>query len=364
MYEPLSILMRQTEMVEYSNLLDIAAECDNSIDRLAYVTAFATSGYSATERYYTDFNPILGETFEYYDEERNMRYLTEQVSHHPPISAVHAEGTNWVFWQTCSASTSFQGNSIEIDTNNTRSHIYFPDSKDHFSYTNPKCCVHNLIIGKMWIEHYGILHITNLRTGDEAIIEFKKGTFFGGTNYKLQGHIKKGSGKKLINLEGEWDQYLNGTWLDTNEEKELWRVTPDNNLPNKYNYTKFTEKLLYMDDELRATLPPTDSRYRCDRMLLEKNETSRATRAKRVMEDRQREDKKARLATMEEWQPSYFQCVPEENGGLVWEYCGDYWDQRTIKLQSVRDGNVEESQKYLTGGACVGTASDFKSYDF
>jgi hypothetical protein len=364
MYEPLSILQRQTEMVEYCNLLDIAVDCENTIDRLAYVAAFAVSGYSATERYYTDFNPILGETFEFVDEERNMRYLIEQVSHHPPISAVHAEGEGWVFWQTCSVSTSFQGNSIEIDTNNTQSHIYFPGTKDHFSYTNPKCLVHNLLIGKMWIEHFGVLHITNVKTGEECHIDFKKGTVFGGTNYKIQGHIKRATGRKLINLEGEWNQYLNATWVATNEEKQLWAVTPDNNLPNKYNYTRFTEKLLHVDDDLRAILPPTDSRFRCDRVLLEKNETTKATRVKRIMEDRQREDKKTRLANEEEWQPAYFHSIPDEQGGDVWVYCGDYWDQRTLKIQSLQAGNLEEAENYLNGGTSVNTSCDFKSYEF
>jgi hypothetical protein len=363
MYEPLSILMRQTEMLEYCSLLDIAAECENTIDRLAYVAAFATSGYSSTERYYTDFNPILGETFEYYDEETGMRYLTEQVSHHPPISAVHAEGNSWVFWQTCSASTSFQGNSIEIYTDNTQSHIYFPNTKDHFSYTNPKCCVHNLIIGKMWIEHFGTLHITNVKTAEECTIEFKKGTFFGGTNYRVQGHIKTAKGRKVINLEGEWNQYLNGTWIASGEERSLWNVTPDNNLPNKYNYTRFTEKLLRVDDELKAILPPTDSRFRCDRVLLEKNDTSRATRIKRVMEDKQREDKKRRIAEGEEWTPMYFHPIPDEQGGDVWVYSGDYWDQRNLKVEALKDGNLEEAQKYLNGGTSAGSACDFPAYE-
>ena len=36
------------------------------------------------------FNPVLGESFEYVTE--NFRFISEQVSHHPPISAYHIEG--------------------------------------------------------------------------------------------------------------------------------------------------------------------------------------------------------------------------------------------------------------------------------
>tara|TARA_B110000285_G_C14948050_1_gene525331 strand:+ start:729 stop:887 length:159 start_codon:yes stop_codon:yes gene_type:complete len=39
------------------------------------------------------FNPLLGETFEYVT--RKYRFLGEQVSHHPPISAFKFEGNGY-----------------------------------------------------------------------------------------------------------------------------------------------------------------------------------------------------------------------------------------------------------------------------
>ena len=36
------------------------------------------------------FNPLLGETFEFTTD--HFRYISEQVSHHPPISAWHCYG--------------------------------------------------------------------------------------------------------------------------------------------------------------------------------------------------------------------------------------------------------------------------------
>lgn len=41
------------------------------------------------------FNPILGETFEFIGE--NFRFLSEQVSHHPPISASYAESDDYLW---------------------------------------------------------------------------------------------------------------------------------------------------------------------------------------------------------------------------------------------------------------------------
>jgi hypothetical protein len=196
-YEPLSILQRQTEMLEYSELLDKAAQCKDRIDRMAYVVAFAVSGYSGTQRYHNAFNPIIGETFEYVDEERGFKYLGEQISHHPPISAVHTESKNWVFYQNSNPKTSFLGNALELDTHG-RTHIYFPKSKDHFYYTNPKTRIHNLLIGKMWMEHHGHLNVTNLKNGDSCSVKFKKCSFFGNSC------IKK---NRRYCSKGRWNSY-------------------------------------------------------------------------------------------------------------------------------------------------------------
>ena len=65
--EPLSFLQRLTEDLEYADCLDAAAalgDADSCL-RLAYVTAFAVSGYAnTTDRLARPFNPLLGETFD------------------------------------------------------------------------------------------------------------------------------------------------------------------------------------------------------------------------------------------------------------------------------------------------------------
>lgn len=63
--EPLSMLQRLTEDYEYADLLDMAAECDDPCEQLAYVAAFTISSYStSSNRTGKPFNPLLGETFE------------------------------------------------------------------------------------------------------------------------------------------------------------------------------------------------------------------------------------------------------------------------------------------------------------
>ena len=63
--EPLSMLQRVTEELEYSSVLDRAAQATDSWEQLAYVAAFTVSSYSTTAtRANKPFNPLLGETFE------------------------------------------------------------------------------------------------------------------------------------------------------------------------------------------------------------------------------------------------------------------------------------------------------------
>lgn len=39
----------------------------------------------------------------------------------------------------------------------------FRRHNEAYTWTNPTCCVHNVIIGKLWIEQYGTVEILNHR---------------------------------------------------------------------------------------------------------------------------------------------------------------------------------------------------------
>ncbi len=87
--EPLSFLQRLSECLEYSSLLDKAAECKSDLDQMAHVAAFSMSFYSQmAERVAKPFNPLLNETFEFDRlDDLGWRSLSEQVGHHPPKMA-------------------------------------------------------------------------------------------------------------------------------------------------------------------------------------------------------------------------------------------------------------------------------------
>ena len=70
------------EDLQYSDVLDKAAQCENSLEQLAYVAAFNASTYAKTcSRVGKPFNPMLGETYEFDDTGvRGWRALAEQVN--------------------------------------------------------------------------------------------------------------------------------------------------------------------------------------------------------------------------------------------------------------------------------------------
>lgn len=88
--EPLNLLQRLCEELEYSELLDQAAGQASSMDRLMYVTAFAVSGYASTHYRLgrKPFNPLLAETYECVRPDKGFRFISEKVSHVPNTMAV------------------------------------------------------------------------------------------------------------------------------------------------------------------------------------------------------------------------------------------------------------------------------------
>ncbi len=62
-----------------------------------------------SHRHSKPFNPLLGETYEMVNKEGGYCVVTEQVSHHPPVTAMYAESEKWVLWQEYTLHIKFRG---------------------------------------------------------------------------------------------------------------------------------------------------------------------------------------------------------------------------------------------------------------
>ena len=80
--EPIGMLQRLCEELEYSELLDKASETEDVYERMVLVAAFAVSAYGSSHfrAAHKPFNPLLGETYECVREDKVFKYISEQVT--------------------------------------------------------------------------------------------------------------------------------------------------------------------------------------------------------------------------------------------------------------------------------------------
>uniref|UniRef100_A0A8C5SR08 Oxysterol-binding protein n=1 Tax=Laticauda laticaudata TaxID=8630 RepID=A0A8C5SR08_LATLA len=186
--------------------------------------------------------------------------------------------------------------------------------REAYTWTNPTCCVHNVIIGKLWIEQYGTVEIINHSTGDKCILNFKPCGLFGKELHRIEGYIQDKNKKKLSVIYGKWTECLwcidpysyenykknerkggdqkkpkprdepeNDEADDMPEIQEtvqvipgsklLWRISSrPSNSSQMYNFTSFTVTLNELEKGMEDILAPTDCRLRPDIRHMENGE--------------------------------------------------------------------------------------------
>lgn len=270
--EPLSALEKQAEDMEYSELLDTAARLPKgSPDRLLYVGAFAVSGYSATgERTSKPFNPLLGETYELVAPEKGLRLLAEKVVHHPTVLVMHAEGRHWTFDSDAEVRSKFWGRSIELRPEGVQ-RVAFDDG-DVYVWNKVTTSINNLILGKIYIDHGGIMRVRGLSSGLTMRIRFKETGIFDKDPHQVRGFIERGTEKfERPTLNGHWDDCLEAD-LQDGARVVLWRKSPPPPDPTRYHLTSWAIALNEVRPGDEKLLAPTDCRRRPDQHFLELGE--------------------------------------------------------------------------------------------
>ncbi|GAM20471.1 hypothetical protein SAMD00019534_036460 [Acytostelium subglobosum LB1] len=337
-FEPLTVLQSQVEPLRFVRLLEKACDLDNSIDRLVYITAFNIALFSSYVRTAKPFNPLLGETFEYIPKNGSYCTLSEQVSHHPPIGVCETSSARFNLQQESWITTKFWGNSVDIFSMGNN-HLYLNDHNEHYSWKVPSSCCHNILVGKMWVEHHGTLSIVNHVTGDKAIITFhKSGWFEGNAARKISGEISDANGKKKFLVSGRWNEYIVMTKLDDKGDKidefTIWKAGADPlEKTNKWKLGSFIQSLNEINPDYEHILPPTDSRLRSDRRSLEAGDNKLANKEKSRIEDREREKRRERERTGKPFTPNYFKKVDDPQFGYRWLFNGEYWKEREMRIQ-------------------------------
>uniref|UniRef100_A0A8C7J7K4 Oxysterol-binding protein n=1 Tax=Oncorhynchus kisutch TaxID=8019 RepID=A0A8C7J7K4_ONCKI len=362
--EPLSFLQRMSEYMEHTHLIHKACTLSDSIDRMQVVAAFAVSSVASQwDRTGKPFNPLLGETYELTREDEGYRLISEQVSHHPPISAFHAQSLKqeFEFHGSIYPKLKFWGKSVEAEPKGTMT-LELLKRKEAFTWTNPLCCVHNIIMGKLWIEQYGTVEIVNHNTGDRCVLNFKPCGMFGKELHKVEGYIQDKSKKKRRVLYGKWTECMYSVApkvYEANKKKAekgdakknkpetedmpgvqetvsvitgsalLWRITPrPAHSEEMYNFTSFTMTLNELEPGMERLLAPTDCRLRPDVRAMENGDLDTASVEKDRLEEKQRATRKECSKDEEEWSTRWFRLgTNPHTGAQDWLYTGGYFDR-------------------------------------
>ncbi|KAH9299505.1 hypothetical protein KI387_031187, partial [Taxus chinensis] len=298
--EPLSSLQKCFEDLEYSYLLDRAHEWGkrgNSLMRILNVASFAVSGYACTEgRNCKPFNPLLGETYEADYQDKGLRFISEKVSHHPMTVACHCEGRGWKFWGDSTLKSKFWGRSIQLDPEGVLT-LEFDDG-EVFQWSKVTTSIYNLILGKLYCDHYGTMRIQGNRELS-CKLKFKEQSMMDRNPHQVQGVVLDRNGETVSTLFGKWDEnmyYVTGDiaskpkgYDPLSEAILLWECSEPSKFPTRYNFTSFAITLNELTPGLKEKLPPTDSRLRPDQWHLENGEYELANAEKLRLEQRQRQ---------------------------------------------------------------------------
>lgn len=336
LFEPTTALTRMGEMFEFSDLLDRASTCEDPVLRDCLVTAFVISAFSHTERVRKPFNPVLGETYEFQNPVNGMKFYAEQVLHHPPVSVSRCEGKGWQAGEIVDISATFNGNSVEVCNIGSR-YIHLDKSGDRYSWTLPKAIVSNLFVGGAFVDHFGTVELKNETTGTSASLSLTRCGWFSAGRYEVTGELLDKTGNKVVSFKGAWNKFLDCERVAKARgegSNRLWMAgshllsEEGGGVSGTFaKCTKFTKKILALDPDYALELPPNDSRFRSDRLALEKGDSTRAAeekiRIEQMQRDRRAATKERVAAGGEGFQSRYFKKVSEDE--QLWEPVGNYW---------------------------------------
>ncbi|KAJ3618524.1 hypothetical protein MTP99_006502 [Tenebrio molitor] len=345
--EPLSMLQRLTEDYEYADILDAATKCTDACEQLAYVAAFTISSYSTTSsRTGKPFNPLLGETFECDRmEDLGWRSFSEQVSHHPPMVAQYCEGRGWKCWQEFTMTSKFRGKYLQVIPLGT-AQVEF-DNGNKFSWRKVTTTIHNIIVGKLWVDQHGDMEIIGKgpAAGIKCHLKYIPYSYFTrDTQRRVKGVVMDVAGHVKWIINGTWDDQVEiapvigntGTTsnpvYETGPSVVAWkrRMPPPD---ASYGFTLLAAQL----NEMEEGVAPTDSRLRPDQRLMEEGQWEAANTEKVRLEEKQRATRRRRESEAEgaaqegrpyeQYRPVWFeQMTDEENDVVVHVYKGHYWE--------------------------------------
>ena len=294
--EPLSMGQKQCEKFYYLDLLKKAANEEKKEMQLCYISAFIIGEiFLNIGRSLKPFNPIIGETYEYFNNNLNFRYYSEQVSHKPPVNAYVGETPDFILYGDTLGDTSFKifKGGMELSFNN-KIHILFKKSGDHYTYIPPNAIAKGLMKPPLYVDYYGDVLIQNINNpAYKCELKFIEESWAPNSLGNFEGTIYNND-KIIYLLGGNWKNNIYMTDPDGNNKKDLLildqKLNYLNNTSECYYLPEFTCDLNNMTEELENSLPLNDSRFKKDIRFLEEGNIDEAQKYKEKYEEKQRKE--------------------------------------------------------------------------
>nr|KAF6319955.1 oxysterol binding protein like 3 [Myotis myotis] len=203
-------------------------------------------------------------------------------------------------------------------------HVTLPAFGDHFEWNKVTSCIHNILSGQRWIEHYGEIVIKNLNDDScHCKVNFIKAKYWSTNSREIEGTVFDKSGKAVHRLFGKWHEsiYYGGPSSSTC----VWRANPmPKDYEQYYGFTQFALELNEIDSSLKTLLPPTDTRFRPDQRFLEEGNVEEAEVQKQRVEQLQRDRRRVLEENNVEHQPRFFRKSADDS----WVSNGTYLELR------------------------------------
>lgn len=348
--EPLNTLQRECERFIFCDLLNKAADEKTPQMKMAYIVAFLTAEMSMSiGRVLKPMIPLVGESFEYVDNNLHYRFFGEEVQRLPShVSAYIAEGDKWKYWADNRNTSSFRffAGAYGVDFENKIHLELFNSEKkgdkkyDTFVYNRPSTLLKGILVNKLHYDYSGTVTITSPDYPDyECTVEYISDNYEEGI---VEGKITKGGEDNVIyNIGGNWKKELYIT--DANEENKqvLFTVKEEDFFKNSvdgYILPSYSCNFNHITDELKAVLPPSDTRFRPDQKEYEVGSTEKSQEIKKTIEEMQLYKQELLDKANKEYQPIYFSNeYNEESKDFVFMYKGGYWEDRANKKLKLKD---------------------------
>ena len=363
--EPLNTLQRECERFIFCSFLDKASEEKKPGMKFALISAFITAEMSMSiGRILKPMIPLVGETFEYVDNNLHYRFFAEEVQRMPGhISAFIVEGKKWKYWGDNRNTASFRffsgaygvdfGNKIHLELVNEDKE----NKIDKFLYNRPSTLLKGILTNKLHYDYNGEINITspdypNIFCKIEYISDYTEEGI-------IKGEIVKGenidNGDIIYKIGGNWKKEIYITDSDDNNKNVLFTVNEEEFFKNsveKYIIPEYCCNLNYLPDELKEIIPVSDTRNRPDQKEYEIGSTEKSQELKAIIEEMQVYKQDILDKSNKEHQPIYFTNeYNEDSKDFVYMYKGGYWEDRKNKkfknLKNVFDTNefMEYKQK-------------------